>query len=339
MKYVRIYIMKPINTLIQTLQHKLHLSVARSPRNEIVTASLPLAIKKSYAVDLVMIEGVEVAVLSVNELKTSGLIKHLELFDRALALPLLLNILEGSNSLQKFLIDKNISFVMGADTVYMPQFLIWIKDLCGKSNFRPTSSKKLSKLAQMLMIDTLLNPKSDLDILFVSERFEVSAMSASRALNEIAAHKLFTIEKNGHKKRYQLSHLIELDQILGLMESPKREEVFVKRSAQFRIDGLMETSFQALSHYSDLASMQNEYAIEKARFDKSIETYDRAYDDGYVKIELWKYDPRILAQSDSSVVDPISLYLCLIKDTNAIDDVRVHNAIKNLYNRIQRGVQ
>ncbi|MDD3598123.1 hypothetical protein, partial [Sulfuricurvum sp.] len=121
--------MKRISQLILTLQNKLHLNVVRSTRDEIMTASLPLAIKKSYAVDFVLIEGIEVAVLSVDELKTAGLQKHLELYDRALALPLLLNITEGNSALQKFLIDKNIAFVMGEDTVYMPQFLIWIKDL------------------------------------------------------------------------------------------------------------------------------------------------------------------------------------------------------------------
>jgi hypothetical protein len=327
--------MKPITQLIQTLGHKLHLNVVRSPRDGMLAASLPLALKKSYAVDVVMIEGIEVAVLSVDELNTSGLQKHLELYDRALALPLLLNITEGNSSLQKFLIDKNIAFVMGEDTVYMPQFLIWIKDLSGKADFRPISHKKLSKLAQMVMIDTLLHKKNDLDISSVSKTFGVSAMSASRVLNEMAAHKLFVVEKMGREKSYRLSHPIEIDKVLSLMASPKRSEVFVKRSELSRIEGLMETSFHALSSYSDLASMRNEYALDKSRLDQSIETYDRAYDNEYVKIELWKYDPRVLVQNHSTVVDPVSLYLSLKEESRALDDVRVQNAIENLYNKIK----
>lgn len=327
--------MKPINQLILTLQNKLHLSVVRSPRDGVIAASLPLAIKKSYAVDFVLIEGIEVAVLSVDELKTSGLQKHLELYDRALALPLLLNITEGNSALQKFLIDKNIAFVMGEDTVYMPQFLIWVKDLTGKSDFRRTNTKKLSKLAQMVMIDTLLSKKNHLDILCVSQAFDVSTMSASRVLNEIADHKLFTVEKNGREKNYSLSYPIEIEKVLGLMSSPKRGELFVKQSVLSRIEGLMETSYQALSSYSDLASMQNEYAIEKSRLDPSIETYDRAYDDEYVKIELWKYDPHVLASDNRTIVDPISLYLSMKEELKTTDDIRVHDAIENLYNRIK----
>lgn len=327
--------MKRISQLILTLQNKLHLNVVRSPRDRVIDASLPLAIRKSYAVDFVLIEGIEVAVLSVNELKTSGLQKHLEFYDRALALPLLLNISEGSSTLQKFLIDKNIAFVMGHDTVYMPQFLIWIKDLKGKSDFRRTNTKKLSKLAQIVMIDTLLSKKTHLDILCVSQAFNVSTMSASRVLNEIADHKLFTVEKNGREKNYSLYHPIEIEKVLGLMSSPKRGELFVKQSALSRIERLMETSYQALSSYSDLASMQKEYAIEKSKLDPSIETYDRAYDDEYVKIELWKYDPRVLASDNSAIVDPISLYLSMKEELKMTDDIRVHNAIENLYNRIK----
>lgn len=329
------FTMKRITQLILTLQNKMHLSVVRSPRDGVIAASLPLAIKKSYAVDFVLIEGIEVAVLSVDELKTSGLQKHLELYDRALALPLLLNITEGNSALQKFLIDKNIAFVMGEDTVYMPQFLIWVKDLTRKSDFRRTNTKKLSKLAQMVMIDTLLSKKNRLDILCVSQAFQVSSMSASRVLNEIADYKLFTVEKNGREKNYSLSHPINIEKVLGIMSSPKRGELFVKRSVLSRIEGLMETSYQALSSYSDLASMQNEYAIEKSRLDPSIEIYDRAYDDEYVKIELWKYDPRVLASDNSMIVDPISLYMSMKEELKTTDDIRVHNAIENLVNRIK----
>lgn len=328
--------MKRISQLILTLQNKLHLNVVRSTRDGLMTTSLPLAIKKSYTLDLVLIEGVEVAVLSVDELKTSGLQKHLELYARALAMPLLLNIIEGNSALQKFLIDKNIAFVMGEDTVYMPQFLIWIKDLKGKSDFRRTNTKKLSKLAQMVMIDTLLAKKTHLDILCVSQAFNVSTMSASRVLNEIADHKLFTVEKNGREKNYSLSHPIEIENVLGLMSSPKRGELFVKQTDLTRIKGLIETSYQALSSYSDLASMQKEYAIEKSQLDPSIETYDRAYDDEYVKIELWKYDPRVLASDNSTIVDPISLYLSMKEELKTTDDIRVHNAIENLVNRIKK---
>jgi hypothetical protein len=72
-------------------------------------------------------------------------------------------IVEGNGSLQKFLMKKNIPFVMGEDAVYMPRFLIWIKDLSGKSKLHPSVGKKLSKLAQMVIIRMLMSQKKDID--------------------------------------------------------------------------------------------------------------------------------------------------------------------------------
>lgn len=327
--------MKPINHLISLLQQKLHLSVIRSKREVVYVLPIPLAIKNFFDIDLALIEGIEVVILSTDELNTKGLKKHLELFEKALQLPLLLNIGTGNGTLQKFLMEKNIAFVMGENTVYMPKFLIWIKDLSGKANFRPTSGKKLSKLSQMVMIHMLLSQRKALDINTIAESFNVSIMSASRVLNELSAQKLLSVEKRGREKAYHLVQPLLVDKVLGLMDSPKRGIVFVKKSTLSQIDGLMAASFHALSYYSDLASMQNEYAVEKSRFNVNIETYGEAYDDDYVKIEFWKYDPSTLDENKSGIVDPISLYLSLKEEIRVMDDIRVKNAYDSLYNRIK----
>lgn len=327
--------MKPIDQLIFLLQQKLHLNVNHVKREVRYGSSIPLAIKKRFDVDVISIEGIEVAVLSSDELNTKGLQKHLELFEKALQLPLLLNIAEGNGSLQKFLMEKNIPFVMGEDAVYMPRFLIWIKDLSGKSTLHPSVGKKLSKLAQMVIIRMLISQKKDIDINAIVEIFNVSMMSASRVLNELHALKLLNLEKRGREKTYHLAQPISVDKLFALMDSPKRGIVFVKKSILSKMDGLMAASFHALSHYSDLASMNHEYAIEKSRFDTTIETFSEAYDDDYVKVELWKYDPRIVNAGNGQMVDPISLYLSIKDDRAATEDIRVQNAIESLHERIK----
>jgi hypothetical protein len=327
--------MKPIHQLIRLLQQKLHLNVNHVNREIKYGSSIPLAIKKRFEIDLISIEGIEVAVLSSDELNTKGLQKHLELFEKALQLPLLLNISKGNGSLQKFLMEKNIPFVMGEDAVYMPRFLIWIKDLSGKPKFHPANGKKLSKLAQMVIIRMLMSQKKDIDINAIVEIFNVSMMSASRVLNELFALKLLNVEKSGREKIYHLAQPIPADKLLALMDSPKRGVVFVKKSVLSKMEGLMSASFHALSHYSDLASMNDEYAMKKSRFDTGIETYSEAYDDDYVKVELWKYDPSVLDETHRGIVDPISLYLSMKDDRAAMDDIRVENAIESLHERIK----
>jgi hypothetical protein len=326
--------MEPIKSLIQTLTQKLQLKVSLSQRDITYKRSIPLGIKKSYTVDVLVIEGTEVAILSTEELHTKGLLKHLELFAEALDSPILLNISQNNTQLQKFLIDKHISFVMSNETIYMPQFLIWIKHLSFKSeNF--TNKKRLSKFSQMLIIYARINNKRELDLNAVAAHFDMSTMSASRALSELEEHKLLELTKTGQKKIYQLASRIEIDRLLSLMESPKKGEVFVKKESLQKIKGLMSASYQALAHYSDLAAMQPEYAIEKARFPKEVETYTQAYDDDYIKIELWKYDPKAIAANGSDTVDPFSLYLSMNTERASIDDVRVNNALDNVYEQLK----
>ena len=326
--------MEPIKSLIQTLSQKLLLKVTRSQRDIAYKRSIPLGIKKSYAVDLLIIEGTEVAILSTEELHTKGLLKHLELFTEALDSPILLNVSQNNTQLQKFLIEKHIPFVMANETIFMPQFLIWIKHLSFKSE-NLTNKKRLSKFSQMLIIYALINNKRELDLNSVATHFDMSTMSASRALSELEEHKLFELTKTGQKKIYQLASHIEVDRLLSLMESPKKGEVFVKKESLPKIEEPMSASYQALSNYSDLAAMQPEYAIEKAQFPKEVETYAQAYDDDYIKIELWKYDPKAIAANGSDTVDPFSLYLSMNQERELIDDFRVNNALDNVYEQLK----
>lgn len=326
--------MEPLKSLIQTLTQKLQLNVVRSQRDITYKRSIPLGIKKSYNINLLIIEGTEVAVLSTEEFHIKGLLKHLELFTQALGSPILLNIYQNNSQLQKFLIEKRIPFVMANETIYMPQFLIWIKHLSFRYE-NLTNKKRLSKFSQMLIIYAIINNKRELDLNSVAIHFDMSTMSSSRSLCELEEHKLLQLTKMGQKKIYQLASHIEVDRLLSLMESPKKGEVFVKKESLPKIEGLVGASYQALSHYSDLAAMQPEYAIEKAQFSKEVETYAQAYDDDYIKIELWKYDPKVIAANGSETVDPFSLYLSMDQERESTDDVRVNNALDNLYKQLK----
>ena len=94
------------------------------------------------------------------------------------------------------------------------------------------------------------------------------------------------------------------------------------------------SGFDALSVYSDIASYSSEIAIEKNLFnrlvkEKKITTYDFAYEQEFVKVELWRYDPICL----EGVVEPFSLYM-LLKDK--CEDERSLSALNELYNELER---
>ncbi|MBR5837596.1 MAG: hypothetical protein IKZ84_03560, partial [Victivallales bacterium] len=83
----------------------------------------------------------------------------------------------------------------------------------------------------------------------------------------------------------------------------------------------------ALSEYSNLNDdAEHTYALYSRNFDKSLPTYEFSGQ----KLELWRYDPRLLCENSGSV-DKLSLYLSL-KDEH---DPRVKGELSKMLEEFQ----
>ena len=78
---------------------------------------------------------------------------------------IILNISDVSNSTKKYLIDNNISFV-SKDTVYLPQLLIYLKDISNKP--KKKINTKISKLAQIILIFEVLKKDTNEGLLIIN---------------------------------------------------------------------------------------------------------------------------------------------------------------------------
>lgn len=324
-----------MKNLIDILENTLHLKVYKKDSNFDYKKSIPFIVKKSYDISVINIEDVDCVVLTPTDEEIKSIKKHLLLFSESLAMPIILNISDVTNSTKKYLIENNISFV-SSDTVYLPQLLIYLKDISNKP--KKKIHTKISKLAQMILIFELLNKnKNEINIYNCAEKFNVTQMSASRVLKELYEFDYLNLETIGRKKIYHLNSDINIDEILLTLKNPKIEDIYIKVSDLKYFDTQILSSFSALSHYADIMNNENIYAIDKEYFTKNInknnqiEIYNEKYDNSLTQIELWKYQPNLIQEN---IIDPISLYLSLKEDFDK-EDTRLQNSIDELYNKIK----
>ena len=326
--------MKNKNQLISYLEKILHLDVSISHMKVEYKKSLPVAIKSNYEIFIIKIEGVNMLILHTHEQDLQSIKKHLSLFQEALSLPIALSIEDISSSTKKYLIENAISFISD-ESIYLPQLLIYLKDINTKK--KKSTNKKLSKLAQTILIYVYSQRHFELDINESASIFHVTKMSTSRALNELVEFELLSKESIGRKNEYSLNHDIEIDYMINRLKSPVQDRVFIKEEDLVYFEKKVKASYSALSVYTNITNYKPIYAVEKKQFDKIIKQdnpisiYEKEYDNELIELELWRYSP---LQIQEDIVDKISLYLSL-KDNVSVEDSRVMDAMSELYNDIK----
>lgn len=326
--------MKNINELISYLKNTLHMGVIVSNEKLDYLKSLPLAIKSNYDIYNVKIQNISTALLSTNEDDIRSIRKHLTLFEESLSIPIVLHIEHISSSTKKYFIENGIPFV-SQESIYLPQLLIHLNDF--KKNYKKVRTKKLSKLAQMILITLIVKRQYEIDINSSAAMFDVTKMSTSRALNELVDFNYLDVEPFGRKKEYLLKNHIDLEKLFTELKTPVMDIVYIKSQDLGYFDKKIEASYSALSKYANITNNRSIYAIEKSYFNKLIKkdnqitVYDKEYDNNLIQIELWRYETQI---SDKKIADPISLYLSL-KDKLDVYDTRANDAMDELYRKIE----
>ncbi len=329
-----------MENLINTLINTLHLKVCKKDDKLNYTKSIPFIIKKSYDISVIRIENIDCLVLTTKDEDIKSIKKHLALFNESLVMPVILNILDISSSTKRYLIDNNISFV-SKETIYLPQLLIYIKDISNKQEMK--KKNKISKLAQTILISELLKRHNnsilndEINISNSAKKFNITPMSASRALKELYEFKYLHLKTIGRKKTYYINSNIDINETLLTLKNPKIEDIYINSSDLRYFDNRILSSYSALSHYTNIINNEDIYAVDKEYFtkyinkDNQIEIYNKRYDNNLIQIELWRYQPNLIQED---IIDPISLYLS-IKENFDQEDTRLKDAVDELYNKIQ----
>jgi hypothetical protein len=270
-----------------------------------------------------------------NSFSVGQIEKHFQQVKSALGLPVigLFNQLEPFN--RKRLIEKKVAFVVPEKQLYVPDFFIDLKEF--GINAKETH-ERLIPTAQLLLLYHILNKENKQ---FSKKTFKELAvllrtnqMGISRAVNNLKHHELIDVtggkEKFIHFRLEKHKLWIDAEQ-RNLLIQPVLKKIYIDEKPKNLL--MLLSNESALPEYSDMNAIQQEfYAIDKNTFyglQKKQALINPNEKDGRYCLEIWKYNPEILAgemQNNVGVVDPLSLYLSL-KDSH---DERIEMALEQI---------
>lgn len=228
---------------------------------------------------------------------------------------------------RKALIEAQVPFIVPDSQIYLPFLGVVLQE---RMKSVRTAPEKLSPAAQLVLLRLLYKPtvqpvrKVDL-----ARWLELSAMNVTRAVQELEALELVTVKKAGRSDYVSPvdSSKALYEKALPYMVNPVQKRVFVQGKADF--EGAPLAGESALAE----RSMLNQPAIKCRAISRKeykqleeIEEIDPAWsnDPNYIQLELWKYDPKVLA--DHTGVDVISLALSLRENS----DERIEQSVEEM---------
>ena len=202
-----------------------------------------------------------------------------------------------------------------------------------KHKATPSAPKSLSPATQAVLIYTLnggipvpVTPKK------LAKLLGYTAMTMTRALNEIEGTRLSTVRRKGKERL-----LSPPDKKLLWKKSRTILQNPVRSVKRIMVQNLPETQRliageTALAQYSMLTSPEEpNYAIWNRHWHKLAKTAPiiPIEDQGTCQLQLWQYDPALFALEGRD--DPFSLYLSL-KEEN---DERIESALEEMMEKLE----
>lgn len=283
-----------------------------------------------YNVDFLLIEYKDDDGFSIFQLE-----KHIELLRNNLNKKVALLAENLPYLYRKRLIEKGINFIVPGKQMFLPDFLIDLRE----GNQNPRLKKKTEKLlpsAQFIVLYHILQRNENKQLApdsftQLALKFGYTRMAISKAVDNLVYNELCTVD--GTKKKYIrfINDRVELWQrALPLFVNPVFKKVYVDEMPEGLF--LLHSNESALQEYSDMnPSRQEYYAIERTFYYNLLESgklKNPNEHEGEFCLEVWKYNPFKLAEgiTKENNVDPLSLYLSLT-DTN---DERVEMALQQI---------
>jgi len=204
------------------------------------------------------------------------------------------------------LIQKRVNFIIPGKQMFLPDLFL---DL-GRNSESVPESEEIPATAQLLVLYHL--QKGDLGGKHGNELAEIlhtSPAGITRAIKWLCAHGLAAFT-GGKYKTLQFQHEGKAlwDNALPLLVSPVIRTVFTDETFEGIIGGqnaLAEYSMLVEANYRITAIGKKAYQTIKIKTDSRF---------GDNRIEVWKYDPELLAES--GFVDKLSLYLSMRNDSD-----------------------
>ncbi len=272
-----------------------------------------LAFLDIYHKQVVLVEAKTYTGFNSDQIK-----KHLDLIADRLNIQPILLLNKTNNGLSRRLVQKDIDFVIPGKQMFMPHLMISLKDQEHYPKHKRDKSALLPS-AQLVFLYHLLNNKehlSELSLKQLSSKFNYTQMAMTNAASNLEHHELCEIQGTKEKHIVFKGDRPELwYRAQPIFINPVFKTVYVDKMDD--ATGLLKCNGSALPEYTDLnPSRQAFYAIDRNEYNTLIqekklkESNDH---EGLYCLEIWKYDPKKLADNSriENIVDPLSLYISL----------------------------
>jgi DNA-binding MarR family transcriptional regulator len=220
------------------------------------------------------------------------------------------------------MVDAGIPFIVENKQCYLPFLGTLFTEKCDAET---ESAEKLIPSAQMLLFYYIYRNQREIYANEAVEALGVSAMTITRAVRQLEQVGIIHTYKNGVKKviTSECTGKELFEKAKKYMFCPIHKKKYIRK--EIVDESLLISGDQALSMYSMLNTPRvNCYATgDTAKWKDRLE--DTLIDDRLlVELQLWKYDPRVLAKD--STVDVLSLAMCYVDDP----DERVEEAVEEM---------
>lgn len=297
---------------------------------------LPQYLKGAFHFSLIDIDGQDFILLTLPgevDLPVSQIIKFAGQIRRHTGKSTIIQFLSMDSQRRRTLISNRENFVVPDKQIYIPSLRIYLNE---SNNIRQLSRKdKLSPSSQFLLLYHLQKtPLEGIPFNLIAERLGYSKKTISMVVAELAKLPFFEVKAmdEHNKGLYFKEKGGQLwEKVFPFMDSPVQKVWYIKPEDIPADLQLYASSDTALSHYTFMAyTAQSSYAVGKHIFSE-YQTVLRDLlhpEEGDIRLEIWKYNPAILA--NGKYIDKLSLALCC-KD---MDDEREHKEINEMIDRI-----
>ena len=297
--------------------------------------NLPYFLTRQYALYHLSIGGTTFAAAFLQEeadFKPAQFIKHMrqvpsidvdELCVVAHSLP---------TYVRKRLIEKGIPFIIPGVQMYLPALGMELRSRSGRK--KPLSVERFSPATQVVLIHWLLGRvDGSVTPLELSKQLWYSAMTMSRAVDELEASKLAGVKRVG---RERFVTFFDDRQAIWQEMFPKMRNPISRTVRIFKHElpkqNLLAAGITALSSRTMLNEpAYPEYAISRDAWkamEKTGVDIIPIEEPGTCLLQVWCYDPKILEVD--GCVDPFSLFLSL-QGTN---DERIEMALEEMMEQV-----
>lgn len=229
---------------------------------------------------------------------------------------------------RKRLIEKGVAFVIPRVQMYLPMLGMELRPRSVRK--KPVSVERFSPATQVVLIYWLLGRIEGLVTpLELSKQLWYSAMSMSRALDELESTQIAQVERVGRERliTFPGDRKVIWQEALPRLRNPISYSVRILEQDLHQYD-VLTAGLTALSNQSILnAPAYPEYAISRDVWKvmgKAGVKQIPVEEPGTCLLQVWRYDPKVLEVDGQ--VDLFSLYLSLQNET----DERIEMALEEM---------